>query len=413
MLDSKRGQIELENILVVKGFPDVFSEELPGIPPVREVDLSIEILLGTTHTSRAPYRMSPIELKELKIQLQELLDKGFIRPSVSPWGAPVLFMKKKDGTLRMCIDYQQINKVIMKNKYPLPRIEDLFDQLKGAGVFSKIDLRSVYYQLRVKDVDVLKTTFRTRYSHYEFLVMPFGLTNALAGFMDLMNRVFQPYLDQFCVVFIDDILVYSRDEQEHEQHLKIVLQTLREKKLYAKLSKCDFWLKEVSFLGHFMSAEGIRVDPAKMEVVVNWKLPRSVTEVRSFLGLAGYYRRFVKGFSIIASLLTKLFRNGVNFEWSDKFQNSFEQLKEMLVEAPVLTQPTSGKEYTLYSDASGIGLGCVLMQDGKVVAYASRQLKPHEQNYPTHDLELVAVVFALKIWRHYLYGEKCIIYTDH
>ena len=413
MLDSKRGQIELENILVVKDFPDVFSEELPGIPPVREVDLFIEILLGTTHTSRAPYRMSPIELKELKIQLQELLDKGFIRPSVSPWGAPVLFMKKKDGTLRMCIDYQQINKVIMKNKYPLPRIEDLFDQLKGAGVFSKIDLRSVYYQLRVKDVDVLKTTFRTRYSHYEFLVMPFGLTNALAAFMDLMNRVFQPYLDQFCVVFIDDILVYSRDEQEHEQHLKIVLQTLREKKLYAKLSKCDFWLKEVSFLGHFMSAEGIRVDPAKMEVVVNWKLPRSVTEVRSFLGLAGYYRRFVKGFSIIASLLTKLFRKGVNFDWSDKFQNSFEQLKEMLVEAPVLTQPTSGKEYTLYSDASGIGLGCVLMQDGKVVAYASRQLKPHEQNHPTHDLELVAVVFALKIWRHYLYGEKCIIYTDH
>ena len=250
----------------------------------------------------------------------------------------------------------------------------------------------------MKDVDVLKTTFRTRHSHYVFLVMAFGLTNAPAAFLDLMNRVFQPYLDQFFVVFIDDILVYSRDEKEHEQHLKIVLQTLREKKLYAKLSKCDFWLKEVSFLGHIVFAEGIRVDPAKIEAVVNWKLPRSVTEVRSFLGLVGYYRRFVKGFSVIASMLTKLLRKGVNFEWSDKCQNSFEQLKEMLVEAPVLTQPTSGKEYTLYSDASGIGLGCVLMQDGKVVAYASRQLKPHEQNYSTHDLELVAVVFALKIW---------------
>ena len=207
------------------------------------------------------------------------------------------------------------------------------------------------------------------------------------------------------MVFIDNILVYSRDEQEHEQHLKIVLQTLREKKLYAKLSKCDFWLK-VSFLGHIVPAEGIRVDPVKIEAVVNWKSTRSVTEVRSFLGLAGYYRRFVKGFSVIASRLTKLLRKGVMFEWSDKCQNSFEQLKEMLVEALVLTQPTSGKEYTLYSDASGIGLGCVLMQDEKVVAYASRQLKPHEQNYPTHDLELVAVVFALKIWRHYLYGEK-------
>ena len=215
------------------------------------------------------------------------------------------------------------------------------------------------------------------------------------------------------MVFIDDILVYSKDAQEHEQYLRIVLETLREKKLYAKLNKCDFWLKEVSFLGHIVSVEGIRVDPAKIEAVVNWKSPQNVTEVRSFMGLAGYYRRFVRGFSVIASPLTKLLRKGIKFEWTDKCQNSFEQLKGMLVEAPVLTQPTSRKVYTLYSDASCIGLGCVLMQDGKVVAYASRQLKPHEQNYPTHDLELAVVVFALKMWRHYLYEEKCKIYTDH
>ena len=215
------------------------------------------------------------------------------------------------------------------------------------------------------------------------------------------------------MVFIDDILVYFKDAQEHEQHLRIVLETLRENKLYAKLSKCDFWLKEVSFLGHIVSVEGIRVDPTKIEAVVNWKPPRNVTEVRSFLGLAGYYKRFVRGFSAIASPLTKLLRKGIKFEWTDKCQNSFEQLKGMLVEAPILTQPTSGKEYTLYSDASGIGFGCVLMQDGKVVAYASRQLKPREQNYPIHDLELAAVVFALKIWRHYLYREKCRIYTDN
>ena len=191
--------------------------------------------------------------------------------------------------------------------------------------------------------------------------MPFGLTNAPTAFMDLMNRVFHPYLDQFVVVFIDDILGYSKDDQEHEQHLKIVLQTLGEKQLYAKLSKCDFWLKEVSFLGYIVYAKGIRVDPAKVEAIVNWKPPRSMTEVRSFLGLAGYYLRFVKGFSIITSPVTKLLRKGMRFEWNDKCQASFEQLKEMLVEAPVLTQPTLGKEYVMYSDASKNGLGCVLM----------------------------------------------------
>ena len=235
--------------------------------------------------------------------------------------------------------------------------------------------------------------------------MPLGFTNAPTAFMDLMNRVFHPYLDQFVVAFIDDILVYSKDAQEHVHHLRIVLQILRENQLFVKLSKCDFWLKEVSFLGHIIFAEGIRLDLVKIEAVMNWKPPRNVTEVRSFLGLAGYYRRFVQGFSVIASSLIRLLNKGVKFEWDDKCQSSFERLKEILVEAPVLIKPTWGRDYTMCSDASRIGLGCILMQDGKVVAYASRQLKPHEQNYPTHDLELAIVVFALKIWRH-VYMEK-------
>ncbi|GMJ04800.1 hypothetical protein HRI_004149200 [Hibiscus trionum] len=410
ILNTKGSLSKIEEICTVSEFPDVFPEELPGLPPDRDVEFEIEIYPGSAPVSMNPYRMAP---KELKIQLQELLDRGFIRPSSSPWGAPVLFVKKKDGSLRLCIDYRKLNKITIKNKYPLPRIDDLFDQLQGATFFSKIDLRSGYYQLKVKRSDVAKTAIRTRYGHYEFLVMPFGLTNAPAAFMDLMNRVFRPYVDQFVVVFIDDILVYSRTEAEHAEHLRIVLQTLREHKLYAKLSKCEFWLSEVTFLGHVVSARGIQVDPSKIEAIVSWKQPKNVSEIRSFLGLAGYYRRFVEGFSIIATPLTKLLRKDVPFIWTNAQRDSFEKLKIALTQAPVLTQPESGKDFTVYSDASRSGLGCVLMQDGKVIAYASRQLRPHECNYPTHDLELAAVVFALKIWRHYLYGEKCYIYTDH
>ncbi|KAG8483060.1 hypothetical protein CXB51_021951 [Gossypium anomalum] len=329
--------------------------------------------------SIALYRMAPKELVELKAQIQELLDRGFIRQSVSPWGAPVLFVKKKDGTMRMCINYRQLNKLTIKNKYPLPRIDDLFDQLRGAYVFFKINLRSGYHQLRVKEADIHTTAFRTRYGHYEFLVMPFGLTN----------------------------------EAKHDEHLRIVLQVLREKELYAKFSKCEFWLREVTFLGHVVSAERIKVDPRKIKAIMEWKPPRSVSEIKSFLGLAGYYRRFVKGFSVMAAPLTKLIRKGVPFVWTEKQQEAFEKLKKVLTEAPILIQPEFGKDFTVYSDASHVGLGYVLMQEGKVVAYTSRQLKPHEVNYPTHDLELAAIIFALKIWRHYLYGERCVLYMNH
>ena len=322
-------------------------------------------------------------------------------------------MKKKDGTLRLRIDYWQLNQVTIKNKYPLPRVDDFFDQLQGARVFSKIDLRSGYHQLRRANADVPKTAFRTRYWHYEFLVMPFGLTNAPVVFMALMNKVFQPYLDKFFIVFIDDILVYSRDEEEHANHLRPVLQTLREKQLYAKFNKCEFWLDQVVFLGHIVSGEGIKVDPKKIEAVLNWEPPKNVPKLRSFLGLAGYYRRFVEGFSIIAAPLTKLLRKHVEYKWTEACQSSFEELKAKLTTTPMLASPSGTGGFVVYSDASYQGLGCVLMQHGRVIAYASRQLRPYEISYPTHDLELTAVVFALKIWRHYLYGETFQIFTDH
>ncbi|KAL5570732.1 hypothetical protein UlMin_020329 [Ulmus minor] len=413
LIELPENGLPANQVPVVQEFVDVFPEDLPGLPPDREIKFSIDLVPGTAPISKAPYRMAPSELKELKVQLQELMDKGFIQPSFSPWGSPVLFVKKKDGTLRLCIDYRELNKVTVKNKYPLPRIEDLFDQLQGASYFSKIDLRSGYHQLKIKEKDIPKTAFRTRYGHYEFLVMPFGLTNAPAAFMDLMNRIFKEYLDQFVIVFIDDILIYSRSKEEHERHLRTVLQTLRENKLFAKFKKCEFWLGNVSFLGHIISKEGIAVDPGKIEAIKSWPTLTNVKEVRSFLGLAGYYRRFVEGFSKIASPLTQLTRKNVKFQWFDERERSFQELKKRLITAPILTIPDGNEGMVVYSDASKMGLGCVLMQHGKVIAYASRQLKDYEKNYPTHDLELAAVVFALKIWRHYLYGVKCEIFTDH
>ncbi|GJR85709.1 reverse transcriptase domain-containing protein [Tanacetum coccineum] len=373
----------------------------------------IDLVPGATPVAKSPYRLTPSEMQELSGQLQELQDKGFIRPSHSPWGAPVLFVKKKDGSFRMCIDYRELNKLTVKNRYPLPKIDDLFDQLQGSHYFSKVDLRSGYHQLRVYEDDIPKTAFQTRYGHFEFTVMPFGLTNAPAIFMDLMNRVCKPYLDKFVIVFIDDILIYSKSKEEHEIHLRLVLELLRKEKLYAKFSKCEFWLQEVHFLGHVVNQNGIHVDPSKIEAVKKWKAPTTPSEIRSFLGLAGYYRRFIANFSKIAKPLTSLTQKNKKYVWGVEQEEAFQTLKSKLCDAPILSLPDGVEDFVVYCDASNQGLGCVLMQRGKVIAYASRQLKIHEKNYTTHDLELGAVVFALKTWRHYLYGTKSVIYTDH
>ncbi|GKE36477.1 reverse transcriptase domain-containing protein, partial [Tanacetum coccineum] len=304
---------------------------LSGLLPIREIEFQIELIPGATPVAKSPYHLAHSEIKESSGQLKELQDKGFIPPSSSPWGEPILFVKKKDGSFRMCIDHRELNKLTVKNRYPLPRIDDLFDQLQGLQFFSKIDLRSGYHQLIVHENVIPKIPFRTRYGHFEFTVIPIGLTNAPAVFMDLMNRVCKPYLDKFVIVFIDDILIYSKTQKEHMEHLRYVI-----------------------------NGNGILVDPSKIEAVKNWKAPRTPTKVYSFLGLAGYYRRIIENFSKIAKSL------------------------------PILTQkslPDGLKVFMVYYDASEIGLGCVLMQRGRVIAYASRQLKIHEKNYTTHDLE--------------------------
>ncbi|GJR73633.1 putative reverse transcriptase domain-containing protein [Tanacetum coccineum] len=355
-IKDKSEEKRLEDVPTVRDFPEVFPKDLPGLPPMRQVEFQIDLVPGAAPVARAPYRLAPSELQELSAQLQELSDKGFIRPSSSPWGAPVLFVKKKDGSFWMCIDYRELNKLTVKNRYPLPRINYLFDQLLGSSVYSKIDLRSGYHQLRVREEDIPKTTFRTRYGHYEFQVMLFGLTNAPAIFMDLMNRVCKQYLDKFVIIFIDDILIYSKSKEEHTKHLKLILELLKKEELYAKFSKCKFWLSKP---------------------------------------------------------MTKLTQKNIKFDWREKAEAAFQLLKLKLCSAPILSLPEGSEDFVVYCDASRKGLGAVLMQREKVIAYASRQLKIHEKNYTTHDLELGAVVFALKIWRHYLYGMKCVMFTDH
>jgi hypothetical protein len=277
----------ISDVPVVREYEDVFPEELPGLSPDRDVEFVINLVSGTAPIAQSPYRMAEVELKLLKAELDSLLEKGFIRPSASPWGSPALFVPKKDGTQRLCVDYRVLNAVTIKNKYPLPRIDDLMDQLRQAKYFSKIDLRSGYHQMKIRLEDIHKTVFVTRYGQYEYTVVSFGLTNAPAYFMNMMNKVFMDELDKCVVVFIDDILVYSQTAEEHEEHLRIVLGKLRQHQLYAKFSKCEFWMEEVAFLGHVLSAKGVAVDPSKIEAVPKWQSPKSVTEIHSFLGLAG------------------------------------------------------------------------------------------------------------------------------
>ncbi|GJS55963.1 putative reverse transcriptase domain-containing protein [Tanacetum coccineum] len=333
LMSAKASDKKQEGIVMVRDFPEVLLDDLSGLLPIREIKFRIELIPGATSVEKYPYHLAPSEMEELSGQLKELHDK-------------------------------ELNKLTVKNRYPLPRIDDLFDQLQGSQFFSKIDLRSGHHQLRVHEDDIPKTAFRTRYGHFKFSVMPFGMTNAPTIFMDLMNRVCRSYLDKFVIVFIDDILIYSKTQEEHLEHLRLVLEVLKKEKLYAKFSKCEFWLREVQFLGHVINGNGIYVDPSKIEA-------------------------------------------------GEEHELAFQTLKDKLCKAPVLALPDGPKDFVVYYDASGIGLGCVLMQRGKVIAYASRQLKILENNYTTHDLELGVVVFALKIWRHYLYGTKSVIYTDH
>lgn len=399
---------------VLREFAELMPDELPKeLPPRRAHDHRIELEPGARPPAKAPYRMGPAELTELRAQLDELLAAGLIQPSRAPYGAPVLFQRKKDGSLRMCVDYRALNKVTVKNRYPVPNAADLFDRLYKAEYFSKLDLRSGYWQVRIAPGDESKTTCVTRYGSFEFLVMPFGLTNAPATFCNLMTDVLYDFLDDFVVVYLDDIVIYSSGLEQHVEHLRRVLQRLREHRLYVKREKCEFARTEVHFLGHIVGHGAIRMDSAKVRAIQDWPTPATVSELRSFLGLANYYRRFIKGYSTIASPLTDLLKKEQRWSWSSTCEEAFDKLKTALATEPVLQLPRFEDPFEVHTDASDRALGGVLVQAGHPVAYESRKFKDAETRYSAHEKEMTAVIHCLEVWRHYLLGTKFKIVTDN
>lgn len=398
-------------------YPTVFTDHPPH--GGSKIQLGFEVIpvpAGTNPVLRRMYRYSPMEMEEMEKQIKLLLELGYIRPSQSPYGAPVLFVKKPRSTeLRMVIDYRALNKLTKRNAFPLPRIDDMLDHLAGAKVFSLIDLRQAYHQCRLVESDVPKTAFRTPLGHYEYLTLSFGLTNAPAAFQSVMNRLFSKHMYKFVMIYLDDILVFSKDAEEHSRHLRVVLDILREANLTVALHKCKFYQEEVLFLGHIVSGSGVKVDPAKVRAVNDFPRPADVHHLRSFLGMATYFRRFIDKFARVVHPLTNLLRKDQPWSWTEDCEAAFCKIKQLLTTAPVLALPDwrSTKPFELVCDASIQGVGGVLLQDGRPIAFESRKLTPAEVRYATPEQEMLAVHYCVEKWRCYIEGRDVHVYTDH
>lgn len=415
--EIKKGPLAEERLQhVLTNFADVFEPLPAGLPPDRQIDHLIPLIPGAKPVAKPVYKLTPKEEEEARKQITEMLAKGWISPSQSPWAAPILFAPKPDGGLRLCVDYRALNRQTVKNSYPMPRADVLLDKLKGAKVFSSIDLQAGYHQIKIDRNDVPLTGFRCNLGHFEYNVMCFGLTNAPATFQKVMNNVFKRQIEAgFVMVYLDDILIYSKNAEEHEQHLKEVLEAMRTHKLYAKSSKCEWNRTEVTFLGHLVSADGVRMDPKKTATVVDWPTPKTQTELRSFLGLANYFRRFLMGYASVAAPLHELLKKAstVQLTWLDKHEEAFQLIKKLISADIVLQYPDFDAPFELISDASLLGTGAVLLQNGKPIAYTSKKFLPAEKNYTTGEQELLGVINALKEWRCYLEGPEVTVVTDH